>query len=96
MLSWGANQGMVKPSRFLSTRWFWHPLSLVDDYPSQQRPALFLPGELWIIMAMNFFDIAGILVALAAAFAFINHKLLKLPTTVGLMLLAMLHAVARC
>lgn len=45
-------------------------------------------------MAMSFFDIAGILVALAAAFAFINHKLLKLPTTVGLMLLAMLHAVA--
>ena len=43
---------------------------------------------------MSFFDIAGILVALAAAFAFINHKLLKLPTTVGLMLLAMLHAVA--
>ena len=42
---------------------------------------------------MSFFDIAGILVALAAAFAFINHKLLKLPTTVGLMLLAMLHAV---
>lgn len=43
---------------------------------------------------MSFFNIAGILVALAAAFAFINHKLLKLPTTVGLMLLAMLHAVA--
>lgn len=45
-------------------------------------------------MAMSFFDIAGILVGLAAGFAFINHKLLKLPTTVGLMLLAMLHAVA--
>ena len=43
---------------------------------------------------MSFFDIAGILVALAAAFAFINHKLLKLPTTVGLMLLAILHAAA--
>ncbi|RCS55932.1 sodium:proton antiporter [Bremerella cremea] len=42
---------------------------------------------------MSFFNIAGILVTLAAAFAFINHKLLKLPTTVGLMLLAMLHAV---
>ncbi|EAQ82338.1 cation:proton antiporter [Blastopirellula marina] len=42
---------------------------------------------------MSFFNIAGILVALAAAFAFINHKLLKLPTTVGLMLLAMVHAV---
>lgn len=42
---------------------------------------------------MNFFNIAGILVALAAAFAYINHRLLKLPTTVGLMLLALLHAV---
>eukprot|EP00752_Nemacystus_decipiens_P015043 g13399.t1 len=43
---------------------------------------------------MSFFDIAGILVGLAALFAFVNHKLLKLPTTVGLMLLAILHAVA--
>lgn len=44
--------------------------------------------------AMSFFDIAGILVGLAALLAFINHKLLKLPTTVGLMLLALLHALA--
>ena len=43
---------------------------------------------------MSFFDIAGILVTLAALFAFLNHKLLKLPTTVGLMLLAIAHAVA--
>jgi CPA1 family monovalent cation:H+ antiporter len=43
---------------------------------------------------MSFFDIAGILVALAALFAFVNHKLLKLPTTVGLMLLAIAHAAA--
>ena len=41
---------------------------------------------------MSFFDIAGLLVALAALFALINHKLLKLPTTVGLMLLALVHA----
>ncbi|MFK7789668.1 MAG: cation:proton antiporter, partial [Phycisphaeraceae bacterium] len=43
---------------------------------------------------MSFFDIAGVLVGLAALFALINHKVLKLPTTVGLMLLALLHAVA--
>ena len=43
---------------------------------------------------MTFFDISGILVALAALFAFINHKLLRLPTTVGLMLLALVHAGA--
>jgi len=42
---------------------------------------------------MSFFDICGVLVALAALFAFINQKFLKLPTTVGLMLLAMAHAV---
>lgn len=41
---------------------------------------------------MSFFDIAGILVGLAAMFAFVNHKFLKLPTTVGLMLLAIIHA----
>lgn len=43
---------------------------------------------------MSFFDIAGILVALAAVLAYLNHKLLKLPTTVGLMLLALLNALA--
>jgi len=43
---------------------------------------------------MSFFDISGVLVALAALFAFINHKLLKLPTTVGLMMLALVHAAA--
>lgn len=42
---------------------------------------------------MSFFDISGLLVGLAALLAFVNHKLLKLPTTVGLMLLAMIHAL---
>jgi len=36
--------------------------------------------------------ITGILITLAAAFAWINHKLLKLPTTIGLMVLALIHA----
>ncbi len=43
---------------------------------------------------MGLIDIMGVLVALAAGLAYVNHKLLKLPTTVGLMLLALLHAVA--
>lgn len=43
---------------------------------------------------MGLIDIMGVLVALAAALAYVNHKFLKLPTTVGLMLLALLHAVA--
>ncbi|XAL99770.1 sodium:proton antiporter [Phycisphaeraceae bacterium D3-23] len=43
---------------------------------------------------MGILDIMGVLVALAAALAYINHKFFKLPTTVGLMLLALLNAVA--
>ena len=41
---------------------------------------------------MGLIDIMGVLVALAAGLAFINHKLLRLPTTVGLMLLALINA----
>ncbi|MFI4861332.1 MAG: cation:proton antiporter [Phycisphaerales bacterium JB063] len=43
---------------------------------------------------MGLIDIMGVMVALAAALAYINHKFLRLPTTVGLMLLALIHAVA--
>ncbi|MGI9335955.1 MAG: cation:proton antiporter, partial [Gammaproteobacteria bacterium] len=38
---------------------------------------------------MDVFEIAAILVSLAAAFSFVNYKLLKLPTTIGLMLIAL-------
>ncbi len=38
---------------------------------------------------MNVFDIAGVLLALAAVFGWINHRYLKLPTTIGLMLLSL-------
>lgn len=41
---------------------------------------------------MDTLTITGILITLAAAFAWINHKVLKLPTTIGLMVLALLHA----
>lgn len=44
--------------------------------------------------SLSFFDVSGVLVALAALLAYLNHKLLRLPTTVGLMLLALIHAVA--
>ena len=43
---------------------------------------------------MGLIDIMGVLVALAAALAYANHKFFRLPTTVGLMLLALMHAVA--
>ena len=43
---------------------------------------------------MGLLDITAIMVTLAAVLAYINHKFLKLPTTVGLMLLALLNAGA--
>ena len=42
---------------------------------------------------MSFLDIAGVMMVLAAGLAYLNHRWLKFPTTVGLMLLALLHAL---
>jgi len=42
---------------------------------------------------MSFLNIAGVLMVLAAALAYLNHRWLKFPATVGLMLLALLHAL---
>lgn len=39
---------------------------------------------------MHLFDILAILLSLAAAFSWINHRFIRLPTTIGLMLLALL------
>lgn len=38
---------------------------------------------------MGLFEIIAILIVLAAVFSFINHRLLKLPTTIGLMILSL-------
>ena len=38
---------------------------------------------------MGLFEIIAILMVLAAVFSFINHRVLKLPTTIGLMILAL-------
>ena len=38
---------------------------------------------------MDFFDVSAILVVLAAAFSYLNHRYLKLPGTIGLMALAL-------
>ncbi len=43
---------------------------------------------------MSLFAIAAILLSLAAIFAWINERFLKLPVTIGLMLLALLNALA--
>lgn len=43
---------------------------------------------------MELLDLSGILLVIAAVLAWINHKLLRLPTTIGLMLLALIGAAA--
>jgi len=43
---------------------------------------------------MELLDVTAVLVTLAAILAYLNHRVLRLPTTVGLMLLALIHAVA--
>ena len=42
---------------------------------------------------MNYFEIASILVVLSAVFGYINEKYLKLPTTIGLMLIAIIFTL---
>ncbi len=42
---------------------------------------------------MNYFEIASILVMLSAVFGYINEKYLKLPTTIGLMLIAIIFTL---
>lgn len=42
---------------------------------------------------MDIIDIAAILITLAAAFSFINYKVLRLPTTIGLMLIALVMSL---
>jgi CPA1 family monovalent cation:H+ antiporter len=43
---------------------------------------------------MNLFDLVAALLALTAAFSYLNYRLLKLPTTVGVMALTLLASVA--
>ena len=38
---------------------------------------------------MPFFELSAILIVLAALFAFVNHKLIRLPTTIGVMVLGL-------
>ena len=43
---------------------------------------------------MELFDILALLLTLAALFSFVNHRYLKLPTTIGLMVLSLLGSMA--
>ena len=43
---------------------------------------------------MEFLDFAAVLLVLAAVFGYLNLKLFKLPTTIGIMLIGLLSSVA--
>jgi len=43
---------------------------------------------------MNLFDITALLITLTAVFSFINHCTLKLPMTIGVMLIGMLMSLS--
>ena len=43
---------------------------------------------------MNFLDIIAILLTLAALFAYINHRWIKLPVTIGIMLISLVMSIA--
>ena len=42
---------------------------------------------------MRLFDILAVLVSLSAAFSYLNHRFLKLPTAIGLMLIALVMSL---
>ena len=42
---------------------------------------------------MNLFHILAILISLSAVFSFLNHRYLRLPTAIGLMLIALLASL---
>jgi len=42
---------------------------------------------------MNLFHILALLLAIAALFSYLNHRFLKLPTTIGMMMIAMLFSL---
>lgn len=43
---------------------------------------------------MDLFQVAAALLSLAAIFSYLNHRVLRLPTTIGLMLIAMALALS--
>ena len=38
---------------------------------------------------MGLFEIIAVLVTLAAVFSYVNHRFIRLPTTIGLMMMSM-------
>ena len=43
---------------------------------------------------MSLFEISSLLLSLAAAFAYLNYRFIKLPTTIGIMLLSLVLSLA--
>ena len=44
---------------------------------------------------MTILQVIALLVSLTALFAYVNHRLLRLPTTIGVMLIALLMSLAQ-
>ncbi|OOY96984.1 hypothetical protein [Solemya velum gill symbiont] len=42
---------------------------------------------------MGIFELSAILITLSALFSYINHRFIKLPTTIGLMVIALLFSL---
>ena len=43
---------------------------------------------------MSLFDILAVLITLSAVFSYLNHRYIRLPTTIGLMLIALLMSLS--
>ena len=52
-----------------------------------------LPARYEIRVAMKLFHILAILISLSAVFSYLNYRYLKLPTAIGLMLIALLASL---
>src|SRR5437016_4020642 len=44
---------------------------------------------LWAVDGIGFFDLAAILISLTALFAYLNHRFIRLPASIGVMALAL-------
>ena len=42
---------------------------------------------------MNFLDASAVLLTLAALFAYVNHRFIKLPTAIGIMLIGLFFSI---
>ena len=56
-------------------------------------PAIYATADLGADSVMRLFDIIAVLITLSALFSWFNYRFLKLPTAIGLMLIALLMSL---